>query len=332
VVHTTGTYILPAPLPLEGGGLVNGAQIPWATYGRAGAEGPTVVLLHDLCGSHLALGRSALPLGGAAGWALPLAQADGALRLQTQRVVCPGLLGSRLGVSGGAGRPASEGSLEGARLCLQDIARATAGVLRGLGVEEAQAVVGVGLGGAVALELAALFPKLARGVVTLGTAASLPERLRERLAIAPQLLRADHTADAQEARQRQQRALRRLWLELYAPELLDRPERAGEPFPEDAEAFAAAFDPRSIAALAPAYGRADLNPVLDRVGAEVLLVAASSDPLAPPSRVRDAYHRLTAAGVKAHYSELQTELGHPGLTRESGRLCAPLREFLSRLR
>ena len=64
-----------------------------------------------------------------------------------------------------------------------DMARAVAAMLRGMKVERVRALVGVGLGGIVALRLAALFPELVTAVVVLGAARALPEPLRERLGL-----------------------------------------------------------------------------------------------------------------------------------------------------
>ena len=319
------------------------AEIAYETYGAFAPTG-AVVLLHDMVASYRALGDPEPSLFKPSGWALQLVGSARVIDPATSFVISPNLLGSPFGSTSPAKRD-GDGTPLGTDFptaTTVDMARATAALLRGLGVEAVKAVVGVGLGGMVALQLAALFPKLMAGVVTLGAARALPERLREQLALSRQVLGAD--PEFKDGKyfpgKGPVRALKALRLEVlrqvYSREALAHshtdPAAAERRLESEAEAFANQFDANSYALLCGAYGGCDLVSALPKIAARVLLVASSTDAIAPPARVRDTYHALSAGGVKAHYYELQSDRGHGGLLKEAARLRGPVGEFLDSLR
>jgi homoserine O-acetyltransferase len=201
--------------------------------------------------------------------------------------------------------------------------------------------VGVGLGGMVALRSAALFPDLVASVITLGAAKSLSEGLRQQLAFTGQLLRADPTfangdySPGQGPRRTLKKLrlehLRRLYSRDYLASTYSDLFSAERHLEAEADGFAEAFDANCYASLCAAYASADLTECLAKIAAPVLLITSSSDAIAPPSRVRDTYHLLTAGGVKARYYELQSDGGHATLLTEAARLKGPIADFLSRL-
>ncbi|MBM7117301.1 alpha/beta fold hydrolase [Archangium primigenium] len=327
--QTTGCYVSPVALPLEEGGLLGRAHVAWCTYGER-SDDNVVVLLHDLAHSHQALG----PVTGGAyepgGWATELVGEGRPLDPAALHVVVPNLLGSPFGSTSPVSVDPQSGQPYGAALptvTVLDMARAVAAMLRGMKVERVRAVVGMGLGGMVALRLAALFPEQVGSVVVLGAAKVLPESLRERLGLVRHTLRME--ADPR-------RALRKQYLEylglVRAPG--DAPSeaeaRAYQALDAEAQAFAEHFDAHAWALLCTAYAGADLSECLGEVRAPVLLAAAVNDVLAPPSRVRDTYHQLSAAGLRTHYHELPEPFAHRALLTEARRLHAPLRDFLRR--
>ena len=78
-------------LPLEGGGLLVDPEIAWESYGP---RDPTdaIVLLHDWCDSHRALGQ-----GLGEGWGKQLLGPNQALSANDRWVVSLNLLGSPFG-------------------------------------------------------------------------------------------------------------------------------------------------------------------------------------------------------------------------------------------
>ncbi len=332
--QTTGSYSLPVALPLEEGGLLGGAQVAWSAYGER-SDDNVAVLLHDLSHSHRALGPSEVSAFQPSGWGTELVGEGRPLDTSALHVLVPNLLGSPFGSTSPVTVDTRVGRAYGAALptmTVTDMARAVAATLRGMKVERARTLVGVGLGGLVALQLAALFPELTSSVVVLGAARTLPETLRERLGYTRHLLRAD--PDFREGQyapgQGPKRTLRKLRLEYLRLVHGTRVPGSEQALEAEADAFAETFDANTWALLCTAYVGGDVTESLAKVRAPVLLVAGAEDALAPPSRVRDTYHLLTAAGVRAHYHELPEPCDHASLLTQARRLLGPMGDFLRR--
>jgi homoserine O-acetyltransferase len=304
-----------------------------------------VVLLHDLTHSHRVLGPTEAGAYQPSGWGVELVGPGKALDPESAPVIVPNLLGSPFGSTSPVTRDPESGELWGANLSdlsILDMARAVSALVRSLGLKRVRALVGVGFGGMVALRLAALFPDLAAGVVVIGASHILPETLRERMGLTRQVLWMDPEFRGGRYRPEQPplRTLRKQRLEylrlLYGREHLAAkgpgPDAAERFLAEEADAFAASFDANSWALLCAAYVAADLTEVLAQVRSKVLLIAGDTDVLAPPGRVRDTYHLLSAAGARARYHELTGQGDHGTLLSEARRLHGPVRDFLRRCR
>ncbi|MBK7864820.1 MAG: alpha/beta fold hydrolase [Archangiaceae bacterium] len=302
---------LPVALPLEAGGLLVDAEVAMEAYGHPSPD-QALVLLHDFMQSHRALD----------GWGKQLLGRGNPIDPAQYWVVSLNLLGSPFGSTSAS---MLQGQEDPYAFTVEDMARAAASAMRVLGVKKPRVVAGVGLGGMVALKMAALFPDLVAGVMTVGTAAALSKGLREHLLLSW----AQHRAGT----------LRKAHLELLRRHhdrhaLVKRfgDNAAVEAFlAGQAEAFLERFDPRCYASLAQAYGAADLRDCLSSITCRALLVAGTPDEIAPVSRVREAYHRISGAGAKARFYEIPAEGGHAELLAEIGRIKGPVREFLSSL-
>jgi homoserine O-acetyltransferase len=345
VLQAGGIQSFTVPLPLEEGELLGSPQIAWQAYGKP-SDGKAVVVLHDLAHSHEAL---SLEVNGAyqpSGWGRELIGPGKALDPDVTPVLLPNLLGSpfgstspvtedpNTGVSWGIGLPP---------LTVLDMARGVSALLRAQGLTRVRALVGVGLGGLVALRLAALFPELADGVVVLGAARALPEGLREKLGLTSQVLRmSPDNEDTPPLRGERapHRTLTRLRMEylklLYGREHLNAtyPDSAAAQaaMEQEAASFAATFDATAWSMLCSAYAGCDLSDTFQHIRARVLLLAGATDALAPAGRVRDTYHLLTAAGVQARFVELQGPGDHGTLLSDAHRLKGPVQDFLRWLR
>jgi homoserine O-acetyltransferase len=329
---------------MEEGGLLGGAQVAYELYGEPSDE-KSVVLLHDLTNSHRALGPAEAGAYRASGWGSELVGRGKALDPEHVHIIAPNLLGSPFGSTSALTVNPETGEPHGvdlAEVSILDMARAVSALVRALGVKQVRAVVGVGLGGLVALRLAALFPELVHGVVAIGTAHSLPESQRERMGLTRQVLWSDpdyrggrYPPDKPPVRTLRKQRLDYLRL-LYGREHLLRRcgslEAAERFLTEEADAFAASFDANAWALLCATYVAADLSEVLEQVRAKVLLLTGDTDVLAPPNRVRDMYHRLSAAGRDVRMLELTGEGDHGMLLSEPHRLRDPVRDFLRRCR
>ncbi|XXF75098.1 alpha/beta fold hydrolase [Myxococcaceae bacterium GXIMD 01537] len=344
MIQATGTQLFTVPLPLEEGGLLGGAQVAYEVYGEPSDEN-SVVILHDLTHSHRVLGpREAEPFH-PSGWGLELVGKGKVLDPATVPIISVNLLGSPYGSTSPVSMDPETREPLGAHLTdlsVLDMARATSALVHALGFKRVRTVLGVGLGGMVALRLAALFPDLAAGVVTIGAAHILPETLRERMGLTRQVLWMD--PEYRGGRYRHDKPPRRTLLKqrleylrlVYGREHLGAnwaSMAAAEVFlKEEAESFSARFDANAWALLCAAYVAADLSEVLDQVRSRALLVAGDTDALAPPRLVRDAYHRLSANGVRARYHEITGTGDHGTLLSEPRQLHGPLRDFLRRCR
>lgn len=342
MIQATGTHLFSAPLPLEEGELLGNPQVAWETYGEP-SDGKAVVLLHGVSHSHRALGPVEDSAYQPSGWARALVGPGLALDPESTPVVVPGLLGSPFGTTSPASADPATGERWGLSLpplTVLDMARGVSASLRALGLTRVRALVGVGLGGQVALRVAALFPELAGGVVTIGSARALPEGVREKLGLSWQLLRAD--PDFREGLYgpdgMPRKTMKRLRLDfqklLFGREYLASrwpdAEAARVALEAEADAFADTFDPVSWATLCSAWAGCDVADCFQHIRARVLLVAGASDVLAPVSRVRDTYHLLSAAGVSARLVELPGPGDHGALLSDADRLHGPLSDFLRR--
>ncbi len=317
MIQHADTARLPVALPLEGGGLLVDAEIAWESYGHSDRQN-AIVVLHDLCDSHRALGT-----GFGEGWGKQLIGPNQAIPPQFGWVVSLNLLGSPFGSTSAAMMPLSSDSKPVLNLSLEDLARGATSGMRALGISKARAIVGIGLGGMVALKAAALFPEITSAVVTFGAALALPLGLREGLGLASQLVKAGSYRKARHDllswTHRREHLLH--WH--------DGPEGMERWLDAEADDFCGRFDARSWACLATAYAGADLKDQLSRIRCKALVVAGSHDDLAPPPRVRDTYHALEAAGARARYYELSEERGHAFLLTDVGRMKTQLGEFFS---
>lgn len=344
MIQATGTHLLTVPLPLEEGGLLDGTQVAYETYGEPSGEN-SVVLLHDMAWSHRALGPAEETAYQPSGWGRELIGENHPLDPSSLHIISANLLGSPFGTTSPLTEDPFTGQMLGPALPLLtplDMGRSVSALLRGMGLKRVRALVGVGLGGLVALRLAALFPEMTAGVVTIGTARALPEALRERIGMFHQMLWMDpeYKEGFYLPGSGPQKTMRKLRLEylklIYGREYLaahyrdiDTAEKALE---ADAESFATMFDPNAWILMCAAYAGADLTEFLPKIQAKVLLIAGASDVLAPPARVRETYHLLSAAGVNARYHELQGAGDHGALLTETRRMHGPVRDFLRRLR
>lgn len=340
MVHTTDTFVLPAPLPLEEGGLLVNTQVAYEAYGELTGEN-CILLLHDWLESHRALGPLEFSSYRPSGWARELVGEGRIVDPTFSYVLSPNLLGSPFGsTSPASARPAPGGTF-GADfpvVTVQDMARAIGALLRGLNIRRVRGVIGVGLGGMVALELAALFPDLPGGNVLIGAAHSLPVGLRDELALTRQILKTDPAfLDGSYPPGRgPKETLRKLRLDLLR-RIWNRPHLAAsrggaavdEAMQQEAREFSDFFDANSYAALAGTLARADLSERIPLVKTRTLFLAGLGDEWCPPSRSRDTYHLVSASGSKADYYEFQADGGHAFLLEDGEKLRGAINTFLT---
>lgn len=337
-----GIYTLGVQLPLDCGELLAAPQVAFETYGNPQAK-RAIALIHGFSTSH----RVAEPLEGEP---LPFAL-DGFLQgvigpgqpfdTSDTLILSLGLLGAPFGSSSPISANPEHGAMWGPAffpVTADDMARAASACARALGVKRLEAVVGWDLGGIVALQMGSLFPEFVKRVAMLGACLALPDATRRTLFEFRGALEADRAwqggwyGPGEEPRAPFQKGrLAHLRL-LHGPNGLER--REGDLFAVEkaltAEAahFIANHDARAYAALCEAWGRVDLYERLPQHRLQVLVGASATDLLCPPERVRDAHHRLHAAGCQASYFEIQTGFGHRAFELEPTKWASRVRSFI----
>ncbi len=163
---------LPAPLSLDGGGMLEHVGIGYESYGELSADKANAVLVcHALTGDQYVAGRH--PLTGKPGWWERMVGPGKPIDTDRFHVICPNVIGSCMGSTG----PASEGPDGGPLamrvpvITIRDMVRAHVALLDALGIDTLYAVVGGSMGGMQALSLAANWPDRAARILAIATTA-----------------------------------------------------------------------------------------------------------------------------------------------------------------
>jgi homoserine O-acetyltransferase len=177
----------------------------------------------------------------------------------------------------------------------------------------------------VALKVLSLFPTLCESVVAIGAGLALPLGARELLGLTRQFIHAGSYRKA--------RGDFLLWTHRRETLMREHGGREGMErwLHDEAAAFTKEFNPSAYTSLAQTYCNADLKGGFGKSSAKVLLIAGSHDELAPPARVRDAYHELESSGAQCRLRELGEERGHAFLLSDPGRMVDLFGEFFSSL-
>lgn len=163
---------LDAPLPLDGGGELVGAQIAYETYGELAADKSNAIFIcHALTGDQYV--ASIHPVTGKPGWWERMVGPGKPIDTDRFHVICANVIGSCMGSTGPASE-ASDGQPYAMRLpviTIRDMVRGLVALLDQLGIERLHTVVGGSMGGMQALSLAANWPERVERVLAIATTA-----------------------------------------------------------------------------------------------------------------------------------------------------------------
>ena len=170
MVSSEDKITLTGPLPLDGGGQLEGVQIAYQTYGELAPDGSNAILLcHALTGDqHVA---SPHPVTGKPGWWERMVGPGKPIDTGRFHVICANVIGSCMG-STGPQSAAADGNAYAMRfpvITIRDMVRAHVALLDQLGIARLHAVVGGSMGGMQALSLAANWPDRATRVLAIAT-------------------------------------------------------------------------------------------------------------------------------------------------------------------
>jgi homoserine O-acetyltransferase/O-succinyltransferase len=355
---------LPDPFPMWRGGVLHGARVAFETWGELSPARDNAILLFTGL-SPPAHARSS-EQDTSEGWWEGMIGPD--LFIDTKRyfVICVNSLGSCFGSTG----PASESAVTGAPyrmsfpdLSIEDIARGGFEVLRSLGVERADTIIGPSLGGMSVLAFLAQFPRAARRVISIsGTAAASPFAIalrsiqREAILRDPDWLGGAYSSERPPATG--MRIARKLgmmtyrsateWVERFGRQPVSDDLREDGPFAPEfaiqsyleahARRFVRAFDPNCYLYISRGMDRFDLSKhgssnaeVLKRSGVEhALVIGVESDMLFAVAEQRALSKDFEAAGVTTHFAPLDCIEGHDSFLIDIERFGREIRGFLER--
>ncbi len=166
----SASLVLPAPLPLDGGGVLADAQIAYETYGTLNADRSNAILVcHALTGDQYI--ASPHPITGKPGWWERMVGPGLPIDSDRYFVICANVIGSCMGSSGPASL-ASDGAPYAMRfpvITIRDMVRGLVALLDALEIDTLHAVVGGSMGGMQALSLAANWPTRAARVLVIAS-------------------------------------------------------------------------------------------------------------------------------------------------------------------
>ena len=166
------SLVLPDPLPLDGGGVLERVEIAYETYGTLAQDRSNAILVcHALTGDQFL--ASTHPVTGKPGWWERMVGPGKPIDTDRFHVICANVVGSCIG-STGPSSPAPDGKPYATRfpvITIRDMVRAEVALLDALGIATLHAVVGGSMGGMRALSLAANWPTRAPRVLAIATTA-----------------------------------------------------------------------------------------------------------------------------------------------------------------
>ena len=166
------SLVLPDPLPLDGGGVLERVEIAYETYGALAQDRSNAILVcHALTGDQFL--ASTHPVTGKPGWWERMVGPGKPIDTDRFHVICANVVGSCIG-STGPSSLAPDGKPYATRfpvITIRDMVRAEVALLDALGIDTLHAVVGGSMGGMRALSLAANWPTRAPRVLAIATTA-----------------------------------------------------------------------------------------------------------------------------------------------------------------
>ncbi|MEZ6131061.1 MAG: hypothetical protein R3C59_20510 [Planctomycetaceae bacterium] len=98
-----------------------------------------------------------------------------------------------------------------------------------------------------------------------------------------------------------------------------------------ARKWAMEFDANSLITLGRAMSSFNILDQLTQIKARVLFVLSRTDNVFPPSIAPEAMSQLQAAGIRAEYFEIDSDLGHSASGLDGDKWAPKLAEFMAQL-
>jgi len=348
------TFASSEPFSLDAGGSLQPVTLRYALYGELNeARDNALLVCHALSGS-----------ARVADWWPQLVGPHQPFDTNRYCVIGVNIIGSCYGSTGPSSphpeNPRQHFGSDFPIVTIADMVRAQARLLDYLGIERLHTVIGASIGGMQALSWAVDFPERVERCIAIGATPLSPMGLalnhlqRQAIQNDPAWRDGRYSLDQQPvAGLRLGRAIATCSYksaELFSERFARRPDRSGEDPRNSLTArydiagyldyqgaiFTRRFDANSYLVLSKAMDTFDLagksgaspQTALRRISADLLLVGISSDWLFPASDVRALAWMAKAAGVKAHYAELNSAHGHDGFLAEAAQLAPIIKAHL----
>ena len=339
----SGSLLLTAPLPLDGGQSLRGVSVAYETSGTLNPDKSNAILLfHALTMDQHVVGTH--PKTGKPGWWAKSVGAGKVIDTSRYFVICANVLGGCMGTTGPASL-APDGQPYAMRFpvnTIRDMVRAQVGLLDAWGITQLHAVIGGSIGGMQALSFAANWPERTRAALVIASTArhsaqniALHEVGRQAIMADPKWLGGAYAGgqgpDDGLAVARMAAHITYLseagMHEKFGRKLQDRAEKT---FGFDADfqvesylrhqglSFTDRFDANSYLYITRAMDYFDLAEehggqlALAFAGSKVrfCLISFDTDWLYPTSESRGIAHALNAAGAPVSFVELSAPFGH----------------------
>jgi homoserine O-acetyltransferase len=334
---------LPDPFPMWRGGVLRGARVAYETWGTLNAARNNALLLFT--GLSPPAHAASSPADPSAGWWEGMVGPGLAIDTNRFFVICVNSLGSPFGSTGPASIDPATSSpyrLTFPYLTVEDIARGGYEVVRQLGIERLDTLMGPSLGGMVVLAYAAQFPETARRLACIsGTAAASPFAIalrsiqREAIINDPDWRGGDYSPERPPLTG--QRLARKLgtvtyrsaveWRERFGRAPIREDMRSANPFASEfavqgyleslAQRFVRVYDANCYLYISRSMDSFDLSAhgdpvtVLRRARLEsALVIGVESDLLFSLGEQQAVARALEAAGVATHFVKLPCIQGH----------------------
>ena len=362
------TLALPDPFPMHRGGLLHGARLAYETWGELDAARNNAILLFT--GLSPSSHAAATEADDTPGWWQRIIGPGLAIDTSRYFVVCVNSLGSCFGSTGPASVNPATGEryrLDFPELAVEDIARAGHAVLAHFGIAQLDTVAGASLGGTVSTAFTALFPGVARRLLSIsGTAAASPFAIALRSVQREAVLRdpdwqGGHYNPAHPPRNglRLARKLGTItyrsateWRQRFGRDPIRASPQPASPQPArpfaplfavegyleaQAERFTRVFDANCYLYLSRAMDRFDLaehggsyRAALEPAGLEhALVIGVESDLLYPIHEQAAIAEALELAGVPTRFARMPSLEGHDAFLVDIPRFDAEIRAFLA---
>jgi homoserine O-acetyltransferase len=357
------TLKLATPFTMRRGGVLEGAEIAYETWGELNAARDNAIMIFTgLSPSAHAASSQQDPTPG---WWEDMVGPGRPIDSNRFFVICVNSLGSVFGSTNPSSVDPKTGQayrLTFPILTIEDIAKGGYEVMRGLGIERLASVIGPSLGGMTVLAFAALYPKATRGLISISAAArSTPFAIALR-SLQREIIRKDPAWDEGNYQPGAgpvsgQRLARKLgmityrsakeWLVRFGRERAPQEHKPGNPFGIDFEVesylenhaakFTGQFDPNAYLYLSRAM---DLFDLADHGGGSVcealaffkveraLVIGVETDLLFPIEQQQELADGLKGGERKVDFARLPSLQGHDSFLVDMDRFRPLIGDFL----